>query len=132
MKKYTFIALAIITAVACNPENNPGNDSPKPADYKVSGKVEKGPVVSGSTINLQPLDAKYNAVGTNFHSEIVDNAGNFSLGEMTLDTPYATMTANGYFFNEVTGALSRGTLSLNAIVDLTNKSTVNVNLLPPE
>ena len=129
MKKYTFIALAIITAVACNPENNPGNDSPKPADYKVSGKVEKGPFVSGSTINLQPLDAKYNAVGTNFHSEIVDNAGNFSLGEMTLDTPYATMTANGYFFNEVTGALSRGTLSLNAIVDLTNKSTVNVNLL---
>mgnify|MGYP002852509464 CR=1 FL=1 len=129
MKKYTFIALAIITAAACNPENNPGNDTPKPADYKVSGKVEKGPFVSGSTINLQPLDAKYNAVGTNFHSEIVDNAGNFSLGEMTLDTPYATMTANGYFFNEVTGTLSRGTLSLNAIVDLTNKSTVNVNLL---
>lgn len=128
-RTHLHVLFSALTILACNPENNLGNDSPKSADYKVSGKVEKGPFVSGSTINLQPLDAKYNAVGTNFHSEIVDNAGNFSLGEMTLDTPYATMTANGYFFNEVTGALSKGTLSLNAIVDLTNKSTVNVNLL---
>ena len=35
-----------------------GNGNYKPADYSVKGKVEKGPFVSGSTINLQPMDEK--------------------------------------------------------------------------
>ena len=126
MKKYWLPLLAIVL-FSC--EKNPEDAPIKPAKYNVSGKVEKGPFVSGSTLNLQPLDATYKALGTNFHSEIVDNAGNFSLGEMTLDTPYAVMTANGYFYNEVTNQLSNGTLTLNAIVDLRNKSSVNVNIL---
>ena len=126
MKKYWLPLLAIVLfSGAKDPDEQPI----KPAKYNVSGKVEKGPFISGSTLNLQPLDASFKAVGTNFHSEIIDNAGNFSLGEMTLDTPYATMTANGYFYNEISNQLSNGTLTLNAIVDLRNKSSVNVNIL---
>lgn len=130
MKRYILIAFAFLALAACEKDpNNTKEEKIKPAKYSVSGKVEKGPFVSGSTINLQPLDIEFNAVGTNFHGEIVDNAGNFSLGEMTLDTPYATMTANGYFYNEVENQLSNGTLTLNSIVDLRKKSSVNVNIL---
>ena len=127
MKKYILIALSALTLAAC--EKNPEEETAKTKDYQVSGLVEKGPFVSGSTINLQPLGNDYAPVGTQFHTEITDNEGSFNLGKVSLTAPYATLTANGYFFNEVVGELSKGTLSLNAIVDLSNKSTVNVNLL---
>ncbi len=101
----------------------------KPTDYTVKGKVEKGPFVSGSTINMQPMDAKLIPTGSTFSSTISDNAGNFAFNTATLETPYAQLTANGYFFNEVTGQLSNGTLSLRAIADLSEQTTVNVNIL---
>ncbi|MBR5848333.1 MAG: hypothetical protein IKY69_02550, partial [Bacteroidaceae bacterium] len=44
-------------------------------------------------------------------------------------TPYAEFMANGYFFNEVKGELSNGTLTLRALVDLENNTTTNVNIL---
>lgn len=113
--------------IAC--EKNPEEETTKTKEYIVSGLVEKGPFISGSTINLQPLSDEFSPVGTYFHTEITDNEGSFNLGKVSLTAPYATLTANGYFFNEVAGDLSKGTISLNAIVDLTNKSTVNVNLL---
>ena len=101
----------------------------KTADYTVSGKVEKGPFISGSTINLQPMDSKLAPTGSTFSTTITDNSGNFSFGTTTLVTPYAQLTANGYFFNEITGALSSGTLSLRALVNLKEQQTVNVNIL---
>ena len=101
----------------------------KPADYTVSGKVEKGPFVSGSTINLQPMDSKLTPTGSTFSSSITDNSGNFTFNTTTLETPYAQLTANGYYFNENKGALSIGTLSLRAVVDLSELQTVNVNIL---
>lgn len=126
MKRILFLAMAL-ALVAC--EKNPEEVTTQTKDYSVSGLVEKGPFVSGSTLNLQPLSEEFTPVGTNFHTDITDNDGSFNLGKISLEAPYATLSANGYFFNEVTGELSKGTLSLNAIVDLSNKSTVNVNLL---
>lgn len=101
----------------------------KPADYTVSGKVEKGPFISGSTINLQPMNNRLVPTGSTFSTNITDNSGNFSFSTTTLETPYAQLTANGYFFNEITGTLSQGTLSLRALANLAEQSTVNVNIL---
>ena len=106
-----------------------GEDKFEPTDYTVKGKVEKGPFINGSTINLQPMNAKMASTGSTFSTTITDNAGNFAFNTATLETPYAQLTANGYFFNEVTGQLSIGTLSLRALVDLSEQSTVNVNIL---
>lgn len=101
----------------------------KPASYTVKGKVEKGPFISGSTINMQPMNAKLQPNGSTFSTTITDHSGNFSFASATLDAPFAQLTANGYFFNEVTGTLSSGTLSLRALANLAEQSTVNVNLL---
>lgn len=106
-----------------------GNGNYKPADYSVKGKVEKGPFVSGSTINLQPMDEKLQPIGSTFSTTITDHLGNFTFGTKTLDAPFAQLTANGYFFNEVKGELSNGTLSLRAVVNVADASTVNVNIL---
>lgn len=115
--------------VSCSEKDKEESANHITKDYTVKGKVEKGPFVSGSTINLQPMDAQLQPTGSTFSSTITDHLGTFSFGEKKLDAPFAQLTANGYFFNEVTGELSSGTLSLRAIVNLAEQSTVNVNIL---
>ena len=135
MKQYIkTLALSMTVALLFNSCSENGIDDNgggnyKPADYYVKGKVEKGPFISGSTINLQPMDAQLQPNGSTFSTTITDHLGNFSFGQKTLEAPFAQLTANGYFFNEVKGELSNGTLSLRAIVNVADASTVNVNIL---
>lgn len=121
------IALLCLLASCSEEENN--NEILTPADYSVKGKVEKGPFIKGSTISLQPLDAKMNPLGTSYSGVIIDNEGSFDLGTLKLDAPYALLITDGFFYNEVQGRLSDSRITLQAIVDLKDHSTVNVNLL---
>ena len=125
MKKF-WLPLVAIILFSC--EKNP-TDEPFKGTFTVSGTVEKGPFVQGSTINMQTMDEKLHSTGKTFMESIKDDAGSFDFGSQEFDTPYAKITATGYFFNEVTGALSQGMINLNALVDLSDKSSVNVNLL---
>lgn len=75
------------------------------------------------------MDGNLQVLGSLYSATIQDDLGNFSFGSKLFEAPYAELTANGYFFNEVEGELSTGTLSLRALVDLSDETTVNVNLL---
>lgn len=121
-------ALCSFIMVSCSEKDSAGDDF-IPRAYDVSGKVEKGPFVSGSTITIQPMDSKLQVLGSMFNTTITDNIGNFSFGSKEFQAPYAEMMATGYFFNEVEGRLSDGVLVLRALVDLSDNSTVNVNVL---
>ena len=120
------VAVTCFAFQSCSEDEKGGYS---PANYNVNGKVEKGPFVSGSTIDVQPMDANMQPLGSIYSSTISDNTGSFSFGSKEFETPFALLTANGYFFNEVDGQLSRGTLTLMAIVNLSDQSTVNVNIL---
>jgi hypothetical protein len=113
--------------ISCDNENLEGDF--EPTDYTVKGKVEKGPFISGSTINLQPMNAKLSPNGSTYTTLVTDNAGNYAFNTTTLETPYVQLTANGYFYNEISGNLSNGTLSLRALVNLADQSSVNINVL---
>lgn len=121
-------AVFVFLLSSCSKDNSLEDDF-QPATYNVLGKVEKGPFVSGSTITIQPMDGSLQVLGSLYSATIQDNLGNFSFGSKLFEAPYAELTANGYFFNEVSGELSKGTLNLRALVDLSDKTTVNVNLL---
>ena len=125
---YLFAAIVAFSFTSCS-EDNDLEKVYEPTTFNVSGKVEKGPFVSGSTITIQPMDKNLQVLGSLYSSTIQDNLGNFSFESKLFETPYAELTANGYFFNEVEGMLSTGTLNLRALVDLSDASTVNVNLL---
>lgn len=132
--KIKSIYLAIATVVAlvlpsCSSDEPGSGIEPNPTKYKLAGRVEKGPFVQGSTVSVQPLNGALSPVGSIFNGEITDNAGSFDIGQVELDYSFARLTASGYFFNEVSGSLSSGTITLNSIVDLANKTSVNVNLL---
>lgn len=132
MKSFFIKSIALLSLllalVAC--EGTGTGDSPfKPQNYTVGGKVEKGPFVSGSTITMQLLDNSMQPIGSMFNTTILDDEGSFTFGSKQFDTPYADLSANGYFFNEVRGELSAGTLNLRAIVDISDATTINVNIL---
>ena len=129
LKKYFYLfAASTILLSACSDGDGLKEDF-KPTTFNVLGKVEKGPFVSGSTITIQPMDGDLQVLGTLYSSTIQDDLGSFSFGAKLFEAPYAELVANGYFFNEVEGKLSSGTLSLRALVDLSDETTVNVNLL---
>ncbi len=127
---FLFTALSFCLAITSCDENDDMFDKPfTPQEYNVKGKVEKGPFISGSDISMQPLDAQLKVQGSMFNTSITDHQGNFNFGNQDFSTPYVEFMANGYFFNEVKGALSNGTLTLRALVDLQDNTTINVNVL---
>lgn len=127
MKKYLLLLFSLVLLFSCKEKTE--NEPFAPASYTITGKVEKGPFVRGTTITLQPLDSKLNVMGTVFPATIADDEGSFDFGALELDAPYALLTANGYFYDEVSGRLSFGPITLQAIADLSDNATVNVNVL---
>lgn len=129
-KQISFLitAYCLLSFVSCS-EKDSDEEKYDPNTNKITGKVEKGPFVSGSTITIQPMNSKLQILGSMFSTTITDNTGSFTFDSKEFQAPYAEMTATGYFFNEVTGDLSNGVLVLRALVDLSDKSSVNVNIL---
>lgn len=130
-KSLIYVSLSLATVCACTDKNEDleSGRQPEAGKYCLSGNVEKGPFVRGSSINVQPLDASLNAVGTVYSGEIADDAGAFNLGEIDLASQFVRIAGDGYYFNELTGCLSSGTLHLTAYADLSDRSSVNVNIL---
>lgn len=98
-------------------------------NYIVNGKVEKGPFVSGTVINMQPLNKVLLPNGSLYSASIKDNLGNFTFSSSRLESPYVQLTSSGYFFNEVEGRLSHGPISLKALASVEDSRSVNVNIL---
>ena len=67
--------------------------------------------------------------GRNFNIQITDNRGSFQLSNITLVSPFVSLRADGFYYNEITGSQSVAQLTLYCLSDLTNKTTINVNLL---
>ena len=126
MKFYTilFILLCFL-CTSCTDEKNESQNE----NYDIKGKVEKGPFVKGSKITLQTLNSKFVFTGDSYSATILDAEGNFNFGSLELESPYALLTADGYYFNEIQGELSQGQISLKALVDLSDNSSVNLNVL---
>lgn len=129
LKKAVVVVTIGMMAMLQSCSSNDDLDGYTPTNFNVGGKVEKGPFVRGTTIQMQPLDADLDETGESFTSTITDNEGTFTFGSKLLKSPYVKLSASGYYFNEVTGELSKGTLALNAVANLQNAADVNLNIL---
>ena len=98
--------------------------------YTVSGRAEKGPFKSGSTVTLQPLDLTLNALGTPQSTMTFDDCGNYAFRNTLFKYPYVQLTATGLFFNEYDDYRTRDTqLTLQGYADLLHGSKANVNVV---
>lgn len=129
LKKAVVVVTIGMMAMLQSCSSNDDLDGYTPTNFNVGGKVEKGPFVRGTAIQMQPLDADLDETGESFTSTITDNEGTFTFESKLLKSPYVKLSASGYYFNEVTGELSKGTLALNAVANLQNAADVNLNIL---
>ena len=128
-KKIFYLSTVFVLALSSCSDNDETEDSFTPKVFNVMGKVEKGPMIRGSHVDMRTLD-EYMTPTESFYSATIDNnLGDFNYGALKINSPYAQLTADGYFFNEIDGELSEGTIKLDAIVDLKDNSTINVNVL---
>ena len=98
--------------------------------YTVSGRAEKGPFKSGTTVAMQPLDLTANALGTPQTTMTFDDCGNYAFRNTLFKYPYVQLTATGLFYNEVDDYNTRDTqINLQGYADLQHGSKVNVNVV---
>ena len=111
-----------ITYTAYFAEKSGGN-------FSFSGKVQKGPFVTGTTITVNELNESLGQTGKSFTTSITSDDGSFSLSNIEMESNLALLSGNGFYFNEVLGQHSSSQITLQALADLTNDETVNINVL---
>ena len=103
-------------------------DADGDADYSVKGFAQKGPFINGSQLTIIELQADLSQTGKTFISEITDDFGSFQI-DLALATPFVESIIDGFFYNEINGGLSGAPISLRALVNLSEGTDINVNLL---
>jgi len=120
---------------ACSSDNVAGGASGDAGvvavkDWEVAGVSQKGPFVTGSAVTVQELDGiTLKQTGKSFKGTIKSDKGDFAIKDINLQSQYAILEASGYYRDEISGKKSSGTVTLRALTDLSNRKTVNINLL---
>ncbi|MBO4350665.1 MAG: hypothetical protein J6A01_06965, partial [Proteobacteria bacterium] len=115
-----------------NPNDNTGNPTDTGVTNRtVSGVSQKGPFITGSSVTVQELDGgeTLRQTGNSFKGKISNNRGEFSVTSISLVSQYALLEVSGYYRNEVTGKNSTSLIVMNALVDISDRENVNINLL---
>jgi hypothetical protein len=96
---------------------------------RISGYVQKGPYLNGSSITLRELSSGLIQTGKTYSSQILDNQGSFEMNGIDLISQFAELRVDGFYFNEISNGNASAQLTLYALSDLTDKSSLNVNVL---
>ncbi|WP_439182658.1 LamG-like jellyroll fold domain-containing protein [Carboxylicivirga taeanensis] len=94
----------------------------------VTGNIQKGPFITGSSVIIQELDSSFVATGKTYNTTTNDDFGGFSVRNEII-SPYVEVITSGFYFNEVEGNISNANLSLRSLVEVTDSTLTNVNLL---
>ena len=113
--------------ISCKKENE--DTTPAPTGISISGKAQKGPFKEGSDVVINEVDSKLEQTGKSSSTTVTDNEGSFSFTNFNLTTGYASLTATGYYHMEPFNLDATYRIYLEAVGDVQNGSTINVNLL---
>ena len=97
-----------------------------------SGVAQKGPLMQGSQVTIDELSVwNLQPSGRSFNFEITNNLGTFNTTGINFSSPYLSTTADGYYFNELTGLPSTDTVFLRGLSYLYGRgdTVINVNVL---
>lgn len=95
----------------------------------ISGFVQKGPFINGTSITISELENDLSQTGKSYNTQITDNKGGFEISNVEIISNFISLRADGFYYNEVLGEQSGSQITLYAISDISDKSTINVNLL---
>ncbi|MBO7145672.1 MAG: hypothetical protein J6W13_12745 [Salinivirgaceae bacterium] len=131
-KSILLIGVAALAFGACNDKDktNELNGDEKLVDVtSISGNVQKGPFINGTSVRVAELNSALQQTGRSFETQIADNSGAFELKSVGRLSQYVELHANGYYYNEVKDDVSESQLSLYALTDLSSGTTPNINVL---
>ncbi len=121
--KIWLVLILILIAVACE------KDSPEQSPYSFTGRVQKGPFITGTTVQINELNQDLGQTGKSFITTVIHDNGTFELNNVELASSMVLLTANGSYFNELFGEISGSSLTLQAIADLRDQESVNINVM---
>jgi outer membrane protein assembly factor BamB len=104
--------------------------NPLESAVTIKGGIQKGPFILGSSVDAYPVDELGEAIsGDSFHTETMSDQGDFKL--VIPEPGKVLLEAQGYYYNEVRGALSTSQLTLRALAYVTEavEQNVYVNLV---
>ena len=139
-KKFSLAALSLaFIFAACGDDNSSANREQNISDSEdisvsvneVSGVTQKGPFLMGSKVQMFEISngRSLNQTGKSFNGKISNDKGEFKIKGSKLASQYVILEASGYYRNEITGKNSNSELTLLAISDVSDRNTINVNLL---
>jgi len=117
----------MIIAQSCE-RNDPDKQQTVSID-RLSGYVQKGPFMNGTSVNVAELTPGLIQTGKNLNTQISDNRGSFELKQIELSSQFVELRADGFYYNETSGFPSASRLVLYAFSNLVDKTTLNVNLI---
>jgi len=134
LKVLSYTAL-ILGAVACSDTNTAGGTSEEAegiiaiANKTIEGVSQKGPFAIGSSVVLkETTGSTLVPTGKEFYATTRSEKGDFKIDGINLESPYVLLTAMGYYKRELNDQYSDCTIQLNAISNIENRETVNINL----
>jgi len=131
--KLAVAALAALLLAACGGGGDSVAVVNSPSSFMVeSGLAQKGPLMQGSQITINELAfSTFQPSGRSFDFEVTNNLGTFDPSGIKFSSPYLSTTAEGYYFNEITGLPSADMVFLRGLSDLYTgeDTTINVNVL---
>jgi hypothetical protein len=87
----------------------------------LQGAAQKGPLVLGSTVQVSMLDPGGNPTGQVFNTSTLSDLGDYTV--VVANPGNAELIAQGFYFNEVTGALSGAPITLHALASIAGSGT---------
>jgi|GEM_PF-2175756 len=95
----------------------------------ISGAVQKGPFIVGSTVTINLLSSTGDNTDSTIVTSTTDDLGSFNFS--TQSQGLVQISSNGYYRNEITGELSAGTLTLRSIYNVSqeNEQLAYTNML---
>jgi N-acetylneuraminic acid mutarotase len=126
---WTSCALLAMGLGGCGGGSGSSAAPPPPPTYQAtSGVALKGPLILGSSVTAQELDASLAPTGKQYTYQVTSDLGDFSPNS-SFSSPYIGLMASGYYFDEVANGVSGGPITLNGVADLSAQSVLDVNLL---
>ncbi|PWJ36695.1 FISUMP domain-containing protein [Fibrobacter succinogenes] len=132
-----FSSLPLIASIgACVDRNVAGGISEETegvvaiTDKTIAGVSQKGPFAKGSSVYLKETkaDGSLTPTGKEFYATIRNDAGEFKIENINLESQYALLTAEGFYQREFTKSFSDCSISLNAASDISSRNSTNINL----
>ena len=94
-----------------------------------SGYAQKGPFIIGSSVTIMELDNNLDQTGKTYHTTISDKFGGFEEKNIELISNYVELKAEGQCYSETDNSYGVNVITLYALVDVTDVSSANVNVL---